>query len=122
MFYPIQNLRLLFEPHPIILKVPVERYYFFIGILLSTLSCLILVFLKFKASIHMIALGGIFMFFIAISIHFSININGAIALFTIIIGTVATSRLHLKAHTNIELVIGFFVGLFPQLILLNYWL
>ena len=100
----------------------VELYYFFIGILLSTLSCLILAILNFKASIHMIALGGVFMFFIAISIHFNININGAIALFIIIIGAVATSRLHLKAHTNIELLIGFFVGLFPQLILLNYWL
>ena len=100
----------------------IELYYFFIGILLSTLSCLILVLLNFKASIHMIAVGGIFMFFIALSIHFNININGTIALFTIVIGAIATSRLHLKAHTNIELFIGFFIGLFPQLILLNYWL
>ena len=38
------------------------------------------------------------MFFIALSIHFSININGTLALLAIIIGTVATSRLHLKAH------------------------
>ena len=70
----------------------------------------------------MVASGGIFMFFIALSIHFNININFTIALFTIIIGAIATSRLHLKAHTNIELLIGFFIGLFPQLILLNYWL
>jgi hypothetical protein len=66
--------------------------------------------------------GAIFMFLIALSIHFNININTAIALFTIIIGAIATSRLHLNAHTNMELLIGFFLGLFPQLILLNYWL
>jgi len=40
----------------------------------------------------------------------------------IITGAVATSRLHLKAHSNIELVIGAFIGVIPQLILVNYWL
>lgn len=99
-----------------------ELYFFFIGILLSTLSCLILALLKFKASIHMMAISGIFMFFIALSIHFSKNINGTLALFAIICGAVATSRLHLKAHSNIELIIGFCLGFFPQLILINYWL
>lgn len=100
----------------------VELYFFFIGILLSTMACLILAILKFKASIHMIAAGGVLMFFIALSIHFSINIIGTIALFFIIVGAIATSRLHMNAHSNIELIIGFFVGLIPQLILLNYWL
>lgn len=99
-----------------------ELYYFFLGILLSTVACLILAVLKFKASIHMIAVGGIFMFFIALSIHFSININGTIALMFILTGAVASSRLYLKAHDNIELVIGFFIGIVPQLIMLNYWL
>jgi len=100
----------------------IELYCFFIGVLLSTLTCLMLAVLKFKASIHMIASAGVLMFFIAISIHFSININASIALFCIIIGAIATSRLHLKAHSNIELIIGFFVGLIPQIIMLNYWL
>ncbi|MBT8309691.1 MAG: hypothetical protein EX254_01160 [Flavobacteriaceae bacterium] len=100
----------------------IELYYFFVGILLSTIACLILAILKFKASIHMIAVGGIFMFFIALSIHFSININGTIAMLFILTGAIATSRLYLKAHDNIELVIGFFIGLVPQLTMLNYWL
>ena len=99
-----------------------ELYYFFLGILCSTLACLILAILKFKASIHMIAAAGFFMFAIALSIHFKININGTIALMCVILGAIATSRLHLKAHTNIELIIGFFIGLLPQLIVLNYWL
>ncbi|GAA4800435.1 hypothetical protein GCM10023330_02480 [Litoribaculum gwangyangense] len=100
----------------------VELYYFFLGILLSNLACLILAIFKFKASIHMIAISGITMFFIALSIHFNININGTLALMSIIMGAVATSRLHVKAHTAIELVLGIFIGVIPQLVLVNYWL
>lgn len=99
-----------------------ELYYFFLGILSSTLACLMLAFLKFKVSIHMIAAAGLFMFIVAIGIHFKININDAIAIMCIILGAIATSRLHAKAHNAIELIIGFFIGLIPQLIVLNYWL
>ena len=100
----------------------IELYFFFIGILLSTLTCLILAILNFKASIHMIATGGVLMFFIALSIHFSINISGSIAIMFLITGAVGSSRLYLKAHNRNELVIGMLVGIVPQLILLNYWL
>jgi hypothetical protein len=100
----------------------VELYYFFLGILCSTLACLILAIFKVKASIHMIAASGFFMFAVALGIHYQININGTIAIMMIILGAIATSRLHLKAHTNQELVIGFFIGLFPQFIFINYWL
>ncbi|WMI68629.1 hypothetical protein [Mangrovimonas sp. YM274] len=99
-----------------------ELYFFFIGILCSTLTCLILALMDIKASIHMIAGAGLFMFAVAIGIHFQININGSIALMSICLGAIATSRLHLKAHTPIELIIGFFIGFLPQLIMLNYWL
>ena len=100
----------------------IELYYFFVGILISNLSCLVLAIIKFKASIHMIAVSGVFMFFVALSIHFSININSTLALMAIIIGAVATSRLHLKAHTYKELLMGLFIGIIPQLILVSYWL
>jgi len=100
----------------------IELYYFFIGILISTLACLILAVLKFKASIHMVAISGVLMFAIALSIHFGININGTLALLTFLTGAIATSRLHYKAHTYIELGIGFFIGFIPQLIMINYWL
>ncbi|WP_179021179.1 hypothetical protein [Winogradskyella forsetii] len=100
----------------------IELYYFFLGILCSTLTCFILAIFKIKASIHMIAASGFFMFAIAIGIHYQININGTIALMMIILGAIATSRLHLKAHTNQELFIGIFTGMGPQILLLNYWL
>lgn len=100
----------------------IELYYFFVGILVSTLACLFLAILTFKVSIHMISIAGLFMFFIALSIHFSININGTLAIMSILTGALATSRLHLKAHSSIELIIGFFIGFVPQLVLLKYWL
>lgn len=99
-----------------------ELYYFFLGILCSTMTCFILAIFKIKASIHMIAASGFFMFALCIGIHFKININGTIALMMIILGGIATSRLHLKAHTNTELLIGLFTGMFPQLLLLQFWL
>ncbi len=100
----------------------IELHFFFLGILLSNMTCLILAISKFKASIHMIGVSGLFMFFITLSIHFSININGTLAMMALIIGAVATSRLHLKAHSSKELIMGLFIGLIPQLILTPYWL
>ena len=100
----------------------IELYYFFVGVLISTMACLVLAVFKFKASIHMISVSGLFMFFIDLSIHFSINILGTLVLMSIITGAVATSRLHLKAHTYTELIMGIFIGAIPQLILVNYWL
>lgn len=99
-----------------------ELYYFFLGILCSSLACFFLALFKVKASIHMIAASGFFMFIVAIGMHYQINVNGTIALMMIILGAIATSRLHLKAHTNPELMIGLFTGIFPQLAFLNYWL
>lgn len=100
----------------------IELYYFFLGILYSTLACFIMAVFKIKASIHMIAASGFFMFAVALSMHYHININGTIALMMIILGAIATSRLHLKAHTSQELILGIFIGMTPQIILLNYWL
>ncbi len=100
----------------------IELYYFFIGILISTMSCLLLAYLEYKASIHMIAISGVFTFAIALALHFSININGSLSLFAIITGAVATSRLSLKAHTTKEILIGTLIGVAPQFTLLGYWL
>ena len=99
-----------------------ELNYFFIGVLVSTLICFVLAIFKIKASIHMLAASGFFMFALALSIHFHININGTIALMMVLLGAIATSRLHLKAHTYLELIIGSLVGILPQFILFRLWL
>jgi len=100
----------------------IELYYFFVGIFISTFVGLVLAIAKFKASLHMMAIAGIIMFAIGFSYHFGKNINGFLALLALIAGAIATSRLHLKAHTNVELLFGFFIGFVPQLLLLNYWM
>lgn len=99
----------------------IELYFFFIGILISTIICLALAFIKFKASIHMISISGVLMFFIALSLHFSININEILALIFLLSGAIASSRLYLKAHTYNELIVGVVVGIVPQFILIPHW-
>lgn len=99
-----------------------ELYFFFIGILIAIFTCFILAIFKFKASIHLMAIASLFMFYLGLSLHYQININGTLALLSIITGAVATSRLHLKAHNYTELIVGFCIGFFSQLLMFNYWL
>ena len=99
-----------------------ELHYYFIGLMLSALTTLLLLFLKVKASMHVMGLGGLFMFLVSLSIHFEINITLAVSLFTLATGLVATSRLYLGAHSKIEVFIGFLIGMLSQVILLKFWL
>ncbi|MEN1784200.1 MAG: hypothetical protein AAGF77_03585 [Bacteroidota bacterium] len=99
-----------------------ELYYFFVGLLIATCSALLLVFANIKASLHLMGMGNILLYLIGLSIHFEINITFAIALFTLVTGLVATSRLFMQAHTRAELLIGLLVGCCSQLIVLKYWL
>jgi hypothetical protein len=99
-----------------------ELYFFFLGILFSSLSAIFMVLFNIKASLHMIGVSGIAMFTIALSIHFGLNLTILIAILMIFNGLVATSRLHCKAHSNLELILGFLIGIIPQLTLANFWL
>lgn len=99
-----------------------ELFYFFTGLLTATGTALLLLFIKFKTSMHLLGMGSILMFMIGLSIHFETNITLAISLFTLLTGVVATSRLYLKSHSRNELLIGFLVGCCSQLIILKYWL
>lgn len=100
----------------------VELYFFFVGVLASTIICFICALFKIKASIHMLAASGFFMFAVVLSLHFKINVNGTIALMAILLGAIATSRLYLKAHTYPELFYGLLIGILPQLFLYKWWL
>ncbi|WP_233194584.1 hypothetical protein [Aquimarina sp. I32.4] len=99
-----------------------ELYFFFLGILLSSLSAIFMTLFNIKASLHMIGISGITMFTIAISIHFGLNLTILIAVLMIANGLVASSRLHYKAHSNLELILGLLIGVIPQLTLINFWL
>ena len=99
----------------------VGLHYFFAGISFTSISFLILSYLNYKASLHAAAISGLTMFFITLSIHFQLNLIFGIGLLILINGLVATSRLHLKAHNSLELIIGFLLGLIPQLMMMIYW-
>ncbi|MEZ4857593.1 MAG: hypothetical protein R2781_02160 [Flavobacteriaceae bacterium] len=99
-----------------------ELYFFFVGILFSTFSALFLVFFKIKASLHQMGIAGLTFFVIALSVHFKINMLLWIGLLLFANGWVASSRIHTQAHTKLELIVGFFLGVIPQLLMLNFWL
>lgn len=97
-------------------------YFYFVGILGSSVAALILAVLKFKASLHMIGVAGLVTFILGISLHYGQNLLLLLGILIIATGATASSRLEAKAHTNPELIIGFFVGFIPQLLVFRYWL
>jgi hypothetical protein len=110
-------IKMVFDPYD-----NPEVYYFFVGILFSALTAVLLVFFKVKISLHQMGIAGVTMFLIALSAHFKVNLLLWIIALFIANGWVASSRLHTESHSPAELIIGFFIGVIPQLILLNFWL
>jgi len=97
-------------------------HYFFAGISFTSITFLILSFLNYKASLHTAAISGLTMFIIALSIHLQVNLILGIGLLIFTNGLVATSRLHLKAHNTLQLIIGFVAGFVPQFMMMVYWI
>lgn len=110
-------IKLVFDPY----NSP-EMYFFFVGILFSTISALLLVLFKIKVSLHQMGIAGVTLFVIALSVHFKVNMLAWIGLFIFANGWVASSRLHTNSHTHPELILGLFLGAVPQLLMLNFWL
>ncbi len=99
-----------------------ELYYFFIGILFSSITALIMVLFKVKVSLHQIGVAGVLMFLVGLSAHFKVNLLVTISFFLFVNGWVASSRLQNESHTYPELALGLLVGAVPQFILYNMWL
>lgn len=97
-------------------------YYFFVGILFSSVTAFILSLLRVKISLHMLGLSGLLMFLLSLSIFYRINLVYSLAFLVAAVGLTATSRLALKAHTWAEVILGFIIGFIPQVIVLNFWL
>ena len=110
-------LKTVFDPYD-----DPELYYFFVGILFSAFSALLMVFFKLKVSLHQMGVSGLLIFLVGLSAHFKINLLITISFFLFANGWVASSRLHSEAHTYPELLIGLLLGALPQLILFNLWL
>tara|TARA_R110002051_G_scaffold68990_1_gene124205 strand:- start:1715 stop:2320 length:606 start_codon:yes stop_codon:yes gene_type:complete len=99
-----------------------ELYFYFIGLVLALFTSLLLLFAKFKSSMHMLGIGSLVMYLISLSIHFEINISLSISVFVLCIGIVASSRLYFRVHTKLELLAGLLIGITSQFLTLTYWL
>jgi len=99
-----------------IIQIPMIRNLgiLFYGTSLSLICIYILFSAKLKSSLHLVSMGNMLGFFLIMT-----NINNLSILFIIIpliflSGVLASSRLYLKAHTPVELLIGFFLGFIAQ--------
>ena len=99
-----------------------ELYYFFLGGFLSSVMALICVLMKFKASLHMIGISSLATFIFGLATLFELPLANSVALSIVCVGLVASSRLYMKSHTNIELLVGLLIGLFSQVSLWYFWL
>jgi membrane-associated phospholipid phosphatase len=99
-----------------------ELYFFFLGGLTSSIVAFLLLFVKIKASMHLIGMSTLTAFLIGLSLHFQTNNLYLISFFLFMNGVVASSRLVMKAHTPREILIGFAIGLLPQIAFFWLWL
>ena len=102
-----------------IIQIPMIRNLgiLFYGTSLSLICIYILFSIKLKSSLHLVSMGNMLGFFLIMT-----NVNNLSILFIILLliflsGILASSRLYLKAHTPIELLIGFFLGFISQFLL-----
>ncbi|MAZ25914.1 MAG: hypothetical protein CL868_02405 [Cytophagaceae bacterium] len=99
-----------------------ELYYFFLGILITTIILFLLSLLKVRASLHMVGLSGVIAFVMGLSIHYADNLLYLLAVLIFFLGCTASSRLVYKAHTILELLLGLVIGILPQVAIFYYWL
>ncbi|WP_408023695.1 hypothetical protein [Tenacibaculum sediminilitoris] len=71
---------------------------------------------KIKGSLHLLSMGVAVGYFLLFQQIQSVNIIPVSIVFIFLSGLLASSRLHLKAHTYREVYIGFFVGVFSPFI------
>lgn len=92
-------------------------FYFFSAIFFSGILASLLTLLNFKVSLHVLGIAGLATF-IVIYMYALGEVNLIILAFSFVaVGWTASSRLHLKAHSFLELTIGFAVGVVPQIFL-----
>lgn len=102
-----------------IIQIPTIRNLgiLFYGTSLS-LTCIYVLFsVKLKSSLHLVSMGNMIGFFLIMTNINSLSMLPIIILLILLSGILASSRLYLKAHTPVELLIGFSLGIVCQIIL-----
>lgn len=90
--------------------------YLFYGTSLALIFVYCIFFLKIKTSLHVLSMGSAVGYFLILQYLYSVNTLPIVMLFVLLAGIMASSRLHLKAHTPKEVYLGFFVGFISQFI------
>lgn len=96
-------------------------FYYFVGILISSIIAYIFTWFRIKVSLHMVGIAGLLMFIIGFCVYFHLYFIYTISFLIIAAGLSASSRLYYKAHTRFELALGFFTGLAPQIVMFSLW-
>ena len=91
------------------IDIPSMFYSFMLGGLITLLITLFIT-LRFKISMHMVGLGGLMALIIFISFYLKVNLSFYLILGILLTGLTGTARLQLKAHTPVEIYIGFIMG------------
>ncbi|PCE63193.1 hypothetical protein [Sediminicola luteus] len=99
-----------------------ELYYFFLAVIAAFFSALVLLLMRFKVSMHVMAISSILVFTLALSLHFHINLTVLLAFLVASTGILITVRYYLKAHSPIELLLGFLLGVTAQMLTFKFWL
>ena len=91
-----------------------ELFKFFQAGLISAFLVFVSVVFRFKASLHMIGITSLFVFAMMLTSFLEIEASYTLAYLIMCMGFVASSRLYMKAHTPIELLVGMVIGALPQ--------
>lgn len=91
-----------------------ELSLFFYGMTLALSIVYLLLYIKFKASLHMVGIGGLIGFFIFFSYEFQINLLLFVAFLFLIAGVIASARIKLKAHSFKEIYWGALIGIVSE--------
>lgn len=93
-------------------KVPytdiIQQFYLVLIILLSFFSVITL---RWKISMHMIAMGGLCGSLLILGLKYAGNIQGSLMALLVLTGLLASCRLYLDKHTPLQIYAGFLFGL-----------
>jgi len=88
----------------------------FYGATYALISVYFLFIIKLKTSLHLLAIGMLVGFFLALAAVHSISVLPIIIILILLSGLLASARLEVEAHSPKEIYTGFFIGVFSQII------
>lgn len=101
-----------------IIQIPEARNLgiLFYGTSLSLAVIYLLFSIQLKSSLHLVSMGNMIGFFLILANIYSLPLLHLLIVLVLLSGILASSRLHLKAHTPKEVLVGFFLGIISQFI------